>query len=159
VRPLASRNLHRRIDDIAWEFSHVVIDTPPEATDIVASAALAADRVLIPVALAPTDLAALHDTLRLLRQIAAIRPTRVSVLLGRVPADGPGGRSPRRLASFDAELLAARVPLLERAGLSAGFSGPAAAFGPVVEELLRDGSAVQARATFLADAGTGGLRP
>jgi len=50
VVSLPVRDLHKRVADLAGDFAHVVIDTPPGDLGIIRSAVMAVDVVLVPVA-------------------------------------------------------------------------------------------------------------
>jgi chromosome partitioning protein len=46
---MAHANIHKQLPNIAKDYDHVIIDTPPRIADVTRSAILAADLVLIPV--------------------------------------------------------------------------------------------------------------
>jgi chromosome partitioning protein len=140
VLGLPTRDIHRRLPEIARGLAHVVIDSPPGDFGIVASSVLAAERVVVPAS--PGDLSALGPTLDLIRQVGTLSRTRVSVLLSRVTDESrqaPAARDVRRIG--DADVMDARVPLLQWSGPPAGPIGSASAFGPVADELLELGAA------------------
>jgi cellulose biosynthesis protein BcsQ len=127
------RHLHHDLDDIARGTAHVVIDTPPGDPAAACAALLAADRVLVPSPEPSGD--ALAGTLALVGHVAALRPLSARVLAVRTTGSGSGADAlPSRV--HGAERMRATVPLLEAAGLCLGMDGPAAAVGPVVDELL-----------------------
>ena len=137
VLGLPTRDIHRRLPEIARDFTHVVIDSPPGDFGVVASSVLAAERVVVPTSPSLEDLSALRPTLDLIRQIGTLSRTQVSILLSRVTDDSRRARAERGLRRFgEADLMDAQVPLLERSGPSAGLLGSASAFGPVADELL-----------------------
>jgi chromosome partitioning protein len=106
TEPLATRDLDRRLPELAAGYRHVVIDTAPGRADIAAAAVRAAGLVVIPAAPTLLDLDRLRPTLELLA--AAQRTLAVRVLLTRVRARTIAGRVAR------AWLQARGLPLLEQ---------------------------------------------
>jgi chromosome partitioning protein len=60
--------LHRDLPAMAVDYTHVVIDGPPRATDLTRSAILAAGLVLIPVLPSPLDVWACSDIVGLIKE-------------------------------------------------------------------------------------------
>lgn len=137
VLGLPTRDIHRRLPEMAPDFTHVVIDCPPGDLGIVASSVLAAERVVVPTSPSPDDLSTLGATLDLIRQIGTLSRTRVSILMSRVPDGSSRARAERDLPGIgEAEVMTAQVPVLEGSGPPAVLAGSASAYGPVAEELL-----------------------
>jgi len=137
VLGLPMRDIHRRLPEIAPDFTHVVIDSPPGDLGIVASSVLAAERVVVPTSPSPDDLSALGPTLDLIRQIGTLSRTRVSILMSRVTDDSGRVQAERLLRDGgEADLMDAQIPLLERSGPPVGPEVSASAYGPVADELL-----------------------
>lgn len=84
VIPWAVPDLARRISQVADDYEHIVIDTAPGITAILAQALLATDHLVVPVAPTPMDLRRLGPTFDLAAEVEAISPVRASVLLARV---------------------------------------------------------------------------
>src|SRR4051794_19331169 len=94
---LPVRDIHRRINQLAPDYAHVVVDTPPGEIPVVRSALLAAEVVVLPIQPSMLDLDRLRPTLELLAEVESINPALVYVLLTRVRrgtgAPGPHARS------------------------------------------------------------------
>lgn len=84
VISLPVRDIHRRLIDLAADYEHVVIDTPPGDVGIIASAARAVDTVLVPVAPTGLDIDRIKPTFELLAEVEAVHEISVGVLLARV---------------------------------------------------------------------------
>lgn len=141
---LPVRDLHRRLPDLAADYAHVVIDSPPGDLGIVRSALLAADAVLIPLPPTTVDLDRLRPTLDLLAEVEPLRrePAPVSVLLTRVRARTRSSRAAREvLTDLGLTVLAAEVPLREQIANAFGAPvEPAAEYDAALAELqLRAG--------------------
>jgi len=128
VVSLPTRDLRRRLAELAAGFEHLVIDTPPGNPAITRSATLAVDLVVIPTSPTLVDLDRLRPTLELLAEVEDQHPFDVRILLTRVRAGTVSGRAARDYLGGEVELplLAATIPLRESYGSS---------FGLVVEDL------------------------
>lgn len=84
VISLPVRDIHRRLVDLAADYEHVVIDTPPGDTKIIASAAMAVDTVLVPIAPTGLDIDRVRPTFELLAEVEQYKDIAVGVLLARV---------------------------------------------------------------------------
>lgn len=67
-------NLHRDIADVAADYDHAVIDTPPRVSALARSAILAADLVLIPVQPSSYDIWAAAETVKLVEEAQQFKP-------------------------------------------------------------------------------------
>jgi chromosome partitioning protein len=128
VVSLPTRDLRRRLRELAKDYEHVVIDTAPGNPSISRSAALAADVVVIPTSPTLVDLDRLRPTLELLVEVEEQQPFQVRVLLTRVRAGTVSSRAARELLSDEAGL-----PMFEAAITLREFYG--AAFGLAIENL------------------------
>jgi chromosome partitioning protein len=125
---LPTRDLRRRLRELAQGYEHVVIDTAPGNPAISRSAVLAADVVVIPTSPTLVDLDRLRPTLELLIEVEEQQPFEVRILLTRVRAGTISGRAAREFLADEVEL-----PLFEAMITLREFYG--ASFGLVIEDL------------------------
>lgn len=71
---MAQNTLHRDLPEIAKDYDHVVIDSPPRVSALARSAILAADLVLIPVQPSSYDVWAAGETVELVREAQGFKP-------------------------------------------------------------------------------------
>lgn len=133
----ANPDLHRRLGDFS-AYEHVVIDTPPSDEDIVRSAVLAAEEVVIPLSPSLMDVNRLRPTIELVAALEALNAPTLRVLLTRVRA---GTRtswlSRRTLEDLGIPVLTAEIPLLEAYVTGFGLLPPDGhRYGDVLDELL-----------------------
>lgn len=111
---LPVRDLHRRIKQLAPDYAHVVVDTPPGEISVVRSALLAVEVVVLPIQPSMLDLDRLRPTLELLAEVESINPALVYVLLTRVRRGTRSARAARQiLDELGMSVLTAEVPLME----------------------------------------------
>jgi chromosome partitioning protein len=146
VVSLPTRDLRRRLRELAQDYEHVVIDTPPGSPAISRSAALAANFVIIPTSPTLVDLDRLRPTLELLAEVEEQQPFQVRILLTRVRAGTVSGRTAREYLGDEAEL-----PLFEAMITLREFYG--AAFGLVIENLGEYADVLQELIVIEAQAG------
>lgn len=70
--------LHREIPALAGGYDHVIIDGPPQAAEVIRSAILAADLVVIPVQPSPLDVWGARAIVALLAEAAIMKPNQKS---------------------------------------------------------------------------------
>jgi chromosome partitioning protein len=108
-------DVHKVIPEIAPNYQHIVIDTPPNDRKAIGSALLVADTVVIPVTPSTMDSNRIGPTLEVLAQIEHLNRPRVYALISR---GRTGTKSLRDLITYLNEInlqrLEATVPLLER---------------------------------------------
>src|SRR5215217_1571004 len=102
----ATRDLGRRVADVAGDYAHVVIDTGPSNELLLRQALTATEQLLVPVSPTLMDAGRLGATFDLVDEVALLQPLETSVLLTRVR---PGTRS---ASAARAGLRAQEVPLL-----------------------------------------------
>lgn len=73
--------LHRDLPALATSYDHVIIDGPPRAAELVRSALLCADGVLIPVQPSPYDVWACEQLVTWIQEAAAFKETLKSVFV------------------------------------------------------------------------------
>jgi chromosome partitioning protein len=121
---LPARDLHRRLRDLAPDYSHIVIDTPPGEGDvpITRSALLAADVALVPLSPTLIDSDTLASTVQLLAETEPAEGDRpFAILLTKVRAGTRSSHGIRvALAEMGVPVLDAEVPLRESLALAFG---------------------------------------
>ncbi|WP_217923110.1 ParA family protein [Miltoncostaea oceani] len=134
---LPVRDLHRRVRDLAEDYRHVVIDTPPAELAIVRSAVLCVEEVIVPMGPTPLDLDRLGSTIDLVADVEPLNCARLHLLLTRVRRGTRSARETRlALEEIGMPVLNAEVPLLESIGLSFGAGRVAVEYEAVRDELL-----------------------
>lgn len=103
--------LHRDINRLAEGYVHVVIDGPPRASDLAASAIGACDVVVTPVQPSPYDVWASAEIVNLVKQAQPLKPSLVQVMvINRRIANTAIGRDVRdALAEFEVPVLEASI--------------------------------------------------
>lgn len=134
---LPVRDLHRRVPDLAGDYHHVVIDTPPAELAIVRGAILSVEELIVPMGPTPLDLDRLGATLDMVADVEPLNPARLRLLLTRVRRGTRSARETRAaLEEIGMPVLEAEIPLLESIGLSFGSGRIAAEYGALRDELL-----------------------
>lgn len=134
---LPVRDLHRRVPDLAGDYRHVVIDTPPAELAIVRGAILSVEEVIVPMGPTPIDLDRLGATLDMVAEVEPLNAPRLRLLLTRVRRGTRSARETRAaLDELGMPVLDAEIPLLEAIGLSFGEARVAAEYEAVRDELL-----------------------
>jgi chromosome partitioning protein len=118
VVALPSRDLHRRLPEIAQADDVVIIDTPQleDHAAIALSALRYADEIVIPCAPSPIEINRTTPVREEITEVAAARdrPARAAVLLNRCVARAHSTADAREaLASLDYDVLGTAVPRLE----------------------------------------------
>lgn len=125
VIQLATPRIHRDLAGIVGHrFDSVVIDTPPDRPDIIASAMRAATHAVIPMAPTWADVERLDAVATLLADVAALRPDGrppvAAVLLTKAHPQAVATRTYRELISGQLPVLAARVGSIQRYAQAVG---------------------------------------
>lgn len=140
VIPWATRDLARRVSDVAGDFAHVVIDTSPKNPLLLRQALMVVDRLVVPVAPRPMDLRELPATFALAAEVDTVHPLQVSTLLVQVRARTRSGVEARALLEeMDVPVLQEQTRLSESIALAFG-TAPAdlGDYGPVLDELMAE---------------------
>ena len=130
-------DLARRVQAIAGDYAHIVIDTGPQRPAILRQALMVTDDLIVPVAPSPVELEQLPDTFTLAAEIDAVSPVFAQVMFSKVRR---GTRSSVEARSYltdrDLPVMAAEIHLLEAYPLAYG-TVPAdlAEYEAVVKEL------------------------
>lgn len=129
--------LHRRLDQLAHGYDHVVVDCPPQHDAIVRSALLVADVVVMPMAPSLMDLNRLKPTLSLLADVAPQNEPAFYALLTRVRARTQLSRAARTwLTDLEVPVLRTEIPLREVYARCLGeVPHPGTEYDAVLEEL------------------------
>jgi chromosome partitioning protein len=121
VIPWATRDLARRVRDVAGDYDHVVIDTAPGHDVIMRQALLVTDHLVVPVAPSPIELRRLDATFDLAAEIDAISPVYARVLLCKVRAGTKSATESREmLADLGLPVYEAQTHLWEQYMLAWG---------------------------------------
>lgn len=146
---VARDTLHREAPELARNADHVVIDGPPRVAELMRSALLAADLVLIPVQPSPFDGWASAEMLALLNEARIYRPE----LAARFVLNRCGARTV--LARQTAETLADHDPpvLASTVGQRVAFAMSAQS-GRLVSELDENGPAAREIMALAAEIGS-----
>lgn len=138
---LPTRDIHRRLVDLAQPYDVVVIDTPPSSTEdgvaIIRSALHAADLVVVPVAPSLLEIDRIGPVLQLLDETEPVdRPRPFFALLTRVRK---GTRMAREitegLAGMGIPVLTNKIPLSEAISLRFGLAPDPETYAAVLAEL------------------------
>jgi chromosome partitioning protein len=134
----ATTDVHRHIATLAAGFDDLVIDTPPNDRNIIRSAVLAADTVLVPVSPTGLDLRRLHPTFELLAELESVHEMLTGILLTRVRRGTVAAKSVRGILA-DAGypmVLDAEIPLSEFYAASFGtLPADIGAYAEVLKEI------------------------
>lgn len=102
-------------------YDHIIVDTPPGYPDIVRSALLAVETVIIPLSPATVEVARLSSTLALLQEVEAQNEVGFVVLLTRVRKGTNSAKQARAtLEGLGYPVLDTEIPLKEQFGNSYG---------------------------------------
>lgn len=148
VLGLARDTLHREAPELARDVDHIVIDGPPRVAELMRSALLAADLVLIPAQPSPFDGWASGEMLKLIDEARIFRPQLVArFVLNRCGARTVIAReTAETLADHDPPLLAATI------GQRVAFADTART-GRLVSDLDADSPATREIAALTAEIG------
>lgn len=104
---MARDTLHRDLSDIAADYDHAVIDTPPRVSALARSAILASDLVLIPVQPSSYDVWAAAETVKLVEEAQQFKPDLKAafVVNRRIPKTVLGGDVAGALADYSPPVL------------------------------------------------------
>jgi chromosome partitioning protein len=137
-------DLARRVQAVAADYDHVVIDTGPQRPKILSQALLVTDDLIITVAPSPVELEQLSDTFDLAAEVDAISPTFAQVLLVKARRNTRSLVEARSyLTEHELPVMATEIHLLESYPLAYG-TVPAdlAEYEMVAEELASEAGQV-----------------
>lgn len=111
----ATRDLARRVGEVADDYEHLVIDTGPSNELLLRQALAVTDQLLIPVSPTLLDAGRIGPTLDLVDDVATLHRVDARVLLTKVRAGTRSAQAARAgLAAMGLPLLAAQVALREQ---------------------------------------------
>jgi len=117
---LPVRDLQKRLAQ-QQGYDHIIVDTPPGYPDIVRSALLAVETVIVPLSPATVEVARLSSTLSLLQEIEPQNPVGFVVLLTRVRKGTNSAKLARStLQELGYPVLETEIPLREQFSNSYG---------------------------------------
>jgi chromosome partitioning protein len=115
------RTLHRDLADLGRSYEHVVIDTPPSHPDIIRSAVMAAEVVIVPASPTGLDVNRIMPTIDLLAEVEPVHAVLVGVLITKSRKGTVSARSVREiLAEAGLPVLDTEIPLSEMYASSFG---------------------------------------
>jgi chromosome partitioning protein len=139
VVSMATPQIHRQIKDLAADYDHAVIDTPPGDIGIMRSAILAVPMVLVPVSTTGLDIDRLKPTWETLADLEPTHPLGLSVgvLLTKVRRGTRSRREAREvLTDLGYPVMDTEIPLAE-SPYAVSFGSAPADFG-AYEDLLAE---------------------
>jgi chromosome partitioning protein len=83
VIPWSTPDLAKRVQAIAGDYDHLIIDTPGHSADMLRQACMVSDLLIVPLAPTPMELADLASTIDVAASIEALHPIDVRVLVVR----------------------------------------------------------------------------
>ena len=115
------KDLHKRVDNLAQGYDHVVIDTPAIVRPIGRSALMSSDHAVIPLSPSLLDVDRLNETLDLIDEVEHSSELTKSILLTRVRRGTRSARETREvLSELGLHVLKTEIPLLESYAGAAG---------------------------------------
>lgn len=121
VVPMATRRLYERVEQIARDYDHVVIDTGPKNPLVLRQAMAFCDQLVVPLAPRPLDLAELPKTFALAAEVDTTNPLLASVLLVQVRAGTRSAPETRQLLEEqELPVLRSQIRLRESFALAYG---------------------------------------
>lgn len=112
---LPTRDVHKKLQGLADDYEHVVIDTPPFEDSIVRAALMASGTALVVVPPTKIDLDRVMATLELLAEVEPVTDLRYRVLLTRVRRITREGRDTREaMEQMGLAVLETEIPQLSR---------------------------------------------
>ena len=127
VVSIPTRDVKKRVDRLAGDYEHVVIDTPPAELDIVRAALHACEVALVAISPSDMDINRFRPTLELVAEVESVTDLDYRVLLTMVRRISREGRDARAaMEALELPVLATEIPFL---GVYRS------AFGEVMEDL------------------------
>lgn len=142
---LARNTLHRDLPELATDYDHVVIDTPPRVSALARSSILASDLVLIPVQPSSYDVWAAGETVQLVEEARGFKPEieAAFVINRRVVNTAIGREIKEALTEYPVTILetmiAQRIAFAESsAGYSVLETSPKSAAAKEIKQLAKE---------------------
>ena len=113
VVSIPTRDVKKRVDRLAGDYGHVVLDTPPAELDIVRAALHAAEVALVAISPSDMDINRFRPTLELVAEVEAVTDLDYRVLLTMVRRISREGRDARAaMEALELPVLQAEIPFL-----------------------------------------------
>ena len=113
VVSIPTRDVKKRVDRLAGDYEHVVLDTPPAELDIVRAALHAADVALVAISPSDMDINRFRPTLELVAEVEAVTDLDYRVLLTMVRRISREGRDARAaMEALELPVLTTEIPFL-----------------------------------------------
>jgi chromosome partitioning protein len=126
VVSIPTRDVKKRVDRLAGDYEHLVLDTPPAELDIVRAALHAADVALVAISPSDMDINRFRPTLELVAEVEAVTDLDYRVLLTMVRRISREGKDARAaMEALELPVLATEIPFL---------SVYRSAFGEIVDD-------------------------
>lgn len=126
VVSIPTRDVKKRVDRLAADYEHIVLDTPPGELDIVRAALHAVEMAVVAISPSVMDINRFRPTLELIAEVESVSELDYRVLLTMVRRISREGRDARQvMEELELPVLKTEVPHL---------SAYRAAFGAVIEE-------------------------
>ena len=110
---IPTRDVNKRVDRLAGDYAHVVLDTPPAELDIVRAALHAADLAVVAISPSDMDINRFRPTLELVAEVEAVTDLDYRVLLTMVRRISREGRDARTaMEALELPVLEAEIPFL-----------------------------------------------
>ena len=113
VVSIPTRDVKKRVDRLAGDYEHVVLDTPPAELDIVRSALHAADVALVAISPSDMDINRFRPTLELVAEVESVTDLDYRVLLTMVRRISREGKDARAaMEALELPVLETEIPFL-----------------------------------------------
>jgi chromosome partitioning protein len=113
VVSIPTRDVKKRVDRLAGDYEHVVLDTPPGELDIVRAALHAAEVALVAISPSDMDINRFRPTLELVAEVESVTDLEYRVLLTMVRRISREGRDARAaMEALELPVLATEIPFL-----------------------------------------------
>lgn len=126
VVSIPTRDVKKRVDRLAGDYKHIVLDTPPGELDIVRAALHAAEVAIVAISPSVMDINRFRPTLELIAEVESVSVLDYRILLTMVRRISREGRDARQvMEELELPVLETEIPHL---------SEYRAAFGAVIEK-------------------------
>lgn len=113
VVSIPTRDVKKRVDRLAGDYQHVVLDTPPAELDIVRAALHASEVAVVAISPSDMDINRFRPTLELVAEVEAVTELDYRVLLTMVRRISREGRDARAaMESLELPVMRTEIPFL-----------------------------------------------
>jgi chromosome partitioning protein len=140
VIALPTRDVHKRVKNLASDYDHVVLDTPPGALAITRSALLAAEVAVVAVAPTAMDINRFRPTLELIAEVEGLVDLDYRILFTKVRRITRAARDARLvMEELDLPVMGSEISLLSFYSDAFGnIVGDLGGYEDVAKELLEE---------------------